>query len=312
MEILIHILTHNLIPIFVMIGTGILLGRKFDLHIQTLSKLNIYAFMPTFTFVAIYTSDLSVNIGTTLIFLAVYLLINTAIAYTAAGIMRMKGNKKYVLLNSVIMYNTGNIGIPLITLIFAGSPYLNQALVIQITVMLSQVVIGSTLGFYNAGRGAMHWKDSIISVIKLPTIYAIIAAIILKKFNYDFTQNFVWPAFIYTKQAMIGFVLITLGVQLSATKPGKGDSEVAVVVALRLLAGPAAAFLLLKLAGIQGILAQVLFISSAAPTAVTSALISIERNCEPEFAAKVVMYSTLFCALTFIFVVYFSRILFPV
>ena len=118
-----------------------------------------------------------------------FFLFGYAAAALAAVVFRMTPKKRHALVNSSILYNTGNIGIPLITLIYTGTPYLNQALVAQITLMLLQVVIGNTVGIYNAGRGQMHWKDSIISVLKMPAIYVITSYSIHYTKLYDDTQH---------------------------------------------------------------------------------------------------------------------------
>ncbi|HAK45091.1 MAG TPA: transporter [Spirochaeta sp.] len=312
MELFIHIITHNIVPIFFLIGTGVLLGKIFKLDVGTLSKLSFYALMPFYAFTTIYTNNLSVNMGKTLLFAALFLVLNMTIGYAAAAIRRMNSRKKHILVNTVILYNSGNIGIPLITLIFMNTAYLNQALVIQITIMLTQSFLGATVGFYNAGRSEMHWRDSILYVLKMPAIYAIAAATLLKQVDIDLTLTFVWPAFIYLKQAMIGLVLLTLGIQLSYTKISSRDPDAFIAVALRLAGGPIGAFLIIKLLGISGLMGQVLLISSAAPTAVMAALIAIERNTEPEFASKTVTFTTIICSITLVFVVYFSRILFPI
>ena len=311
MEVFIHIITHNIIPIFILIGTGWLIGRKFDMNVETLSKMNFYAFMPFFSFVVIYTNDLSVNMGKTILFAVIFMLLSTGLSYAAAGLRRMNNKKKHALINTVIFYNSGNIGIPLMTLIFLNSPLLNQALVIQITIMLFQSLTTNTIGFYNAGRGQMHWYESVFSVLKMPAVYAIAAAVILKQFDLNLEQSFVWPAFIYLKQALIGFVLVTLGVQLANTKSSGKDTDVLISILLRLMGGPLAALLILKIGHYEGVLGQVLFISSSAPTAVTTALIAIERRSEPDFVAKSVALSTILCSITLVFAVYFSRILFP-
>ena len=311
MGIFIHILTNNIVPIFMLIGIGVLLGWKFRLDVGTLSKLNFYAVMPIYAFVTIYTNDLSATMGKTLLYSLFFLIFGYVSATIAALTFRLTDKKKNILINSSILYNTGNIGIPLMTLIFTGTPYLQQALVIQITLVLVQSILSNTIALFNAGRGEMHWKESILSVFRMPAIYAIVIASVLKQFDYDLSQSFVWPAFDYIKQAMIGLALITLGAQLSNTKIAVGEPDVIISVILRLIIGPLGTLLILRLMGIDGILGRVLFIASAAPTAVLSALVAIECNAEPAFAAKAVMFSTIFCSITLVFVVYFSGILFP-
>ena len=311
LNILLHIVTHNIVPIFILITVGFIIGKKFHLDMGTLSKLNFYAFMPFFSFVVIYTSDLSAAMTKTLIFAAVFMTLSNLAAHLAARLRKLEDRKKYSLINTVIFYNSGNIGIPLITLIYSGTPHLDGALLIQITIMLFQSLTMNTVGFYNAGRGELHWKESVLGVLRMPVLYSIILAVIFKQIDIDLTASFVWPAFLYLKQALIGFVLVTLGVQLANTAAGKPDPDVALSVLLRLIGGPAAALLILKAAGITGISGQVLFISSSMPTAVNTVLIAIERNAEPDFAAKSVMFSTILCSVTLVLVVYLSKVLFP-
>ena len=43
-----------MIPIFILIGVGFILDRKFKLDLYTLSKLNFYILLPTFVFRAMY------------------------------------------------------------------------------------------------------------------------------------------------------------------------------------------------------------------------------------------------------------------
>lgn len=57
-------------------------------------------------------------------------------------------------------------------------------------------------------------------------------------------------------------------------------------------------------------MAQVLFISSSVPSAVSTALIAVEFNNEPDFASQVVMTGTLMSAVTVTAVIYLSKIIF--
>ncbi|MDC7127301.1 MAG: AEC family transporter [Spirochaetales bacterium] len=298
-------------PIFFLIATGYVLAKKFEINVNTLSKLNFYAFLPAFTFVTIYTNDLSAYIGKAVLFLFISMAVNSIFVFITAGVRKIDNKKKYALMNSVILFNSGNIGIPLITLVFSGTKWLDEAIVIQITVMLVQSLVTNSLGFYNAGRGSLKWQEAVLSVVKMPTIWAILAAILLKHFSFRLETTFIWPAFIYLRNALIGFVLVTLGVQLSSTKLNNFDLDVLISVIFRLIAAPAASFIILKTLHFEGVLPQVLFISSALPSAVNSALMAIEMDNEPEFAAKSVAFSTIFCSVSLIIVIYLSKILFP-
>ena len=50
MLIFLHILANNIVPVFVIIGLGYIISKKFNLNVFTLSKLNFYLFVPGFIF----------------------------------------------------------------------------------------------------------------------------------------------------------------------------------------------------------------------------------------------------------------------
>jgi len=221
--------------------------------------------------------------------------------------------------NAVMFYNSGNIGIPLITLVFSTgaflvdgqTPYLGIALTTQIMVLVVQNISVNTLGYFNAGRANLHWKDALMNVLKMPAIYTVTLAFMLKLVPFDFTTLPVWPAILYLKSALVPMALTILGAQLAKSKFQFNNKTAWLAVFIRLVVGPVLALLFVTLFGLRGILAQTLLISSAVPTAVNSALVAVECNNHPDFATQVVILSTLFGGVTLIGVIYGASLLFP-
>ena len=311
MNVFFFILTNNIVPIFALIILGFALSKKFALDIMTLTKLNFFVFVPAFTFVNLYTTQIPMEMVKVLIATSLILIANTILVGIVAKFRGYDQGLKNAFLNSVIFTNAGNIGIPLITLTFSRSPYLDVALTAQIMVMTVQIVTVSTLGFINAGRANTHWKKSIVKVFGMPTIYMIPLAFILKTIPYDFTNVAIWPALEYATAAVISVALLTLGVQLSKTKFELGNKEVYLSVLMRLVVGPLIALLFIYGLRMEGVIAQVVLISSALPTAVNAALIAVEcENC-PDFSSQTVLISTLFGSISLVFVIYMAGILYP-
>jgi predicted permease len=146
----------------------------------------------------------------------------------------------------------------------------------------------------------------------MPTIYFVLAAFLMKLVPYDLTQFPLWPAFTYAKNGLVSIALFSLGVQLSQTKLKLTNPDVYISVLTRLIGGPVIALLLISLFGINGVMAQVLMISSGLPTAVNTALISVECKNHPEFASQTVMLSTILASVSLTGVIYLSGVLFPV
>lgn len=320
MEVFIFILTRNILPLVLIIVLGYLLSKKFNLDINTLSKINFYIYVPFFIFMQIYTTQLPKEMLNVLIFVVILGLVNTMVTIIVSRLRRYDEGFKNAFVNSITFYNSGNIGIPLITLIFSSgpfliagkTPYLTLALTTQIVVLIVQNISTNTIGFFNAGKGDMHWTESVKSILLMPTIYMIPLAFALKALPFRLETMPLWPGLIYIKDGLISFALLTLGVQLSKTKFSFKNSDVYLSSTIRLIGGPIIAFLILKVMGINGIAAQTLMISSAIPTAVNTALIAVERNNHPDFASMAVMTSTILSTITLVFVVYVARIIFPI
>lgn len=311
MAFIIHILLYQILPIFLLIGTGMLINRRYGLDVRTLSRLTVYALVPGFIFVTLYETGIPPELSKALV-CAVLLLIPlglvTSLVSRFFGHSRTLSNAS---LNSVLFYNSGNFGLPLITLVFMNSPDAPLALSTQVMVLLVQNLAGNTLGFYLAGRAQMH-KDQLFKLILgIPAIYAVTAALIFKTLPIDVTTLFFWPTLVYLKGGLIPVALFTLGVQLSKSQFHAKNLPVWSAVVLRLLLSPVIAFCLISIMQIHGTMAQVILIGSGLPSAVTTALAAVEFDNEPDFASQTVMVTTLLCAVTLAVLIPMAQWVFP-
>ncbi len=320
MGVFLHILNNNIIPIFLLIFLGYALSKKFNVDINTLTKANFYIFLPVFIFTNIYSTKIPLEMIKICGFAVLVLILNAMIGNLISHKRGYDTGKKFAFLNSVMFYNSGNIGVPLVTLVFSSdpyiiegsTPYLDLAVAIQITVLVVQNITTNTFGFFNAGRAKLHWKNSIKKIFSMPVIYAIPSALILKLLPYDLTEIPIWKGLEYIRSGLISLALITLGVQLSRTNFQFGSKDAYIASFIRLLGGPTIAFILIKIMGFSGIIAQVLMISTSVPTSVNTALIAVEYNNHPDYASQTVLITTIFSAITLSLVIYLARIIFPV
>lgn len=320
MQIFFTILTSNILPIFIIISLGFFTSKKFKLNVSTLSKLNFYIFVPGFVFFNIYTTEIPLEMLRVLLFAICIAAVNGLLAEVMGRIRGYDRPMRNALKNALMFYNSGNIGLPLITLVFSTgpflingqTPYLNVAVTAQIMILVFQNISTNSLGFYIAGIAQNDWRKSLKKVLSMPTIYTIPMAFICKTIDYDLTQSFIWPVFEYIKGGMVAIALISLGAQLSYTKFDFKNKDSYMAAAIRLIGGPVLALGLTYIFGFKGIVAQTLMISTAVPTALNTALIAVEcKNCE-DFASQTVMLSTLFSAATLTIVIYAARIIFPI
>ena len=320
MNVILHILSQNILPIFLLIGLGFVLDRKFHFQITTLTKINFYLFVPSFTFVNLYQTDIRFDAVKAFLITILILITNYSLSYVLARIRKYPDSMKYAFQNSIMFYNAGNIGVPLMTLVFSTgiylvgdqAPWLSLALSIQVMILVVQNVSVNTFGFFNAGRASMSVRQAILNVFKMPTVYIMPLAFLLKLVPYDIRVLPIWPVLNYARNGLVPIALLSLGIQLSKSRFKLDNRDVYLAVFTRLIVGPLLALAYIYLFRLDGLTAQVLFISASVPTAVNSALIAVESDNHPDFATQVVIVATVLSALTMTVVIYLANILFPV
>ena len=314
MSIFLSILLNSIIPIFILISLGFILDKKLDFDIHTLTRVNFYLYVPSFSFVLIFTTDISTDLFRVLILQVILLAVSFVAGAGFANVLKLPNKTKKAFENALMFCNSGNIGVSLVTLVFSNppfaengsAPFLQAALSVQIMALLVQNLSTNTIGFINSGGDGITMKTGIIRVLKMPTLYAVCCAILFKFLPFDFKILPFWPALMNLRSGLVGIALITLGVQLSKTRIDIKKGLPYLAAFIRLLGGPAAAFALIKLFGFTGVTAQAVLISASTPTAVNTAFLSVECGGDSDFAVQTVTVATLLSAVTMTTVVYLA------
>ena len=318
MHIFVNIFTNSIVPIFLLIALGFAIDKKFKLDTNTLTKMTFYIFVPAFMFVNIYSTDISLDLVWVVVLTITLLAVNFLFGMGLGRVLRLTYKTRKAFENSVMFHNCGNVGVSLITLVFTGAyfivdgetPYLELALSVQVMTLMVQNLFMNTFGFINSGGEGMNFKKGTLQVLKMPAIYAVIFAISLKFIPYDITPTPVFSSLTILRLGMIPVSLVTLGAQLAKTQLNFKLKTPYISAFCRLLVAPAFAYVLIQLFGFEGIIAQAIFIGSSTPTAINSALLSIETKGYVDFAVQTVTVSTLFSAITMTAVVYLAILLF--
>jgi predicted permease len=301
-----HILMNNVLPLCIMIALGATLQKVFQLDIKTLSKLNFYLFSPVIVFKMLYESTISGSILLqVLLYFFVSLLSLGILTEIMMRIRKYKASMRSAMRNSVIFYNSANYAIPLNQLVFIGDAF---TMSIQIIIMMLQNLLPSTYGVYSVNSHKNNLKATLRSVISMPSLYTIPLAFLMKGFAISIPQTIYIPIN-YISNAFIAMALVTLGVQLGSMKWQIKLSDVIISNFLRLIIGPAIAFLVVILFGFHGLMAKALVLSSAVPTSLSSVLLAVEFDNEPEFASQAIFSSTIFSVFTVTLVIYLLQFL---
>lgn len=310
MRIFLSILQNNIAPIFVIIFIGFLMGKKFLIDIKSLTKIVLYVFVPSLVLVKVYETPLDAGLLSAIVFAVVLMVCMAGITILLSYLRGYDSSLSSAVRNSILFYNSGNVGLPLIMLVFQDHPLSTYAVSIQIMILMVQNLTTNTYGLYNANRGRMTIFESAQAVLRMPAVYAVASAFLLKLVPYDMTGIFIWRGLSFIANGLVPAALLTLGIQLSKTKLDFRHADAYIATGLRLIGGPLLALGLIYLFRFEGVMAQVLFISSGVPTAVNTALIALEFDNEPDLSSQVVLTTTLLSAFTLTGIIYLSRILF--
>ena len=296
-----------ILPIFIVMAIGFILQKKFTMDISTLSKLNIYFVVPAFIFVKLYSTQFSASLfGHVLLFFILLVIILYAISTLFAKLLGLDRGKKTTFSNSTIFFNSGNYGVPVNELVFKGDPF---AMSIQVIVLTLQNIFTFSYGIFALQSvNTSKWK-AMIGYFKMPVLYAMGAGLICNALNIQVPAVILVPANMIAN-AMIGLALLTLGAQVARIQFKAALSAVYSSLTIRLIISPIIALFIIWLFRVDGMTAQALLIASAMPTSVNSAVIAEEYKNYPEFAAQVVLFSTIISAFTVSFVIYLAGILF--
>ncbi|TYP71364.1 AEC family transporter [Paenibacillus methanolicus] len=304
MSVLTTIVWNNVLPLSVMIALGIVLQRAFTLDIRTLSKLNFYLFSPAMIFQLLYTTSISAGVALqVLLFLLIFMVLQYGAAEAFVRLRGHRGGMRAAMRNSVLFYNSANYAIPLNGLVFANNPF---TLSVQILVMMTQSLLPNTYGIYSVNAHKSSLRGVMRTIIQQPVIYAIPLGFALHQWGIELPKAVEAPLG-YLANAFIGTALITLGVQLGNMKWSMKallHADVWLASGLRLVAGPLLAAAVVWAMGLDGLMAQALIVSSAVPTSLSSVLLAVEFDNEPEYASQAVLLSTVLSIATVTFVIF--------
>jgi predicted permease len=295
-------------PIFLLIGVGYLVQKRVGFDLKTLTKLNFWIFVPAFLFVNIFHNELSGReLGKIILHFAIFFSLLGASVWFIAGVMGFQDRLRRAITASVMFYNSGNYGIPVSELAFPGALVPHQ---VQATIMMMQNVTNFTLGlFIIAGGKGKRRRDTLKEILRLPMIYVLIIAWTMKYFELEPPKP-VDVSLNYISKGLVSVAVITLGAQMANLKVPRFNPSLITSLSLRLLFAPFLGYLIIKGLDIRGELAEALLISTSFPTAVNSALLALEFDNEPEFAAAAVFYSTLLSGITVSIVIFVAHRLF--
>ena len=315
------ILFDILAPILLLVGLGALMRRRFNVDIPTLTKLNIYLFVPAFIFHVVSQGRLSwAEMGGVMLVTALNVVTLGLVVWGIGRALRVSRKTLSAVALAVMFYNSGNYGLPLAALAFpaqdgaAGAGGIRDGAAVQAFVVFAMNILTFTVGLtIAASAGAGHWSKGLVTLIRLPMLPTVAAALLARWWlgaqpGRELPVAIARPAE-YLAAGLIPLALVTLGAQLADNPRWPRWRPVGLVVLLRLVYGPAQMAVLLyglhvigwpplDLWGRDGWPAASLILTAGVPTAVNTLLMVLEVGGEADLAADSVFWTTVASCVT--------------
>lgn len=306
MEVL-SIFSNVLLPILILIGIGAFVHLKFQLDIKTLAKINIYYLVPGLIFIRLYETELDWELffNVLIFFIGLSILLH-GVSKILARIMRFHKGMRLAFSHSVLFYNAGNYGVPVNDLVFRQDPV---AMAVQVLVVTFQNLLVYTYGIISLHKVEKGRFLHFSPLLKMPVLYAMLFGILLNTLDIDL-PTFIYIPGSYVADALIAIALLTLGAQVVQLSFGANMFPVFISVAVRLAISPLLAYFIISFLDVDSVSAQTMFIASALPSSVNSAIIAQEYNNEPDFAAQVVLTSTVLSIISVTVVIFLSKVIY--
>lgn len=294
MDILPSIFVENILPVFVVVGLGYLLDRKFDLDAKTISRTSLYVLSPCLIFTSLVRSSVSGDeVGRIFLFEVAMTAILLAITRGVARLARLSRQQESAFLLSVLFINAGNYGLSVNLFAFG-----EEAMARAIIFFAGSTVLVNTLGVFLASRGRADVKRALLNVFKVPMVYAVGLAFIARALPWSVTDVWWFRGLDTVGRAAVPVMLLLLGIQLARNSVGRDWKRVSAATFLRLGLAPLLGLLLAAVIGLTGDTRRASVLEASMPTAVMSVVLALEFDVLPEFVTGVVFLSTVLSPLS--------------
>lgn len=293
MNNLLVLFANNLLPIFIIAGTGMLAGKYLKVSPRPVSQIAFYIFSPCLIFYLLTTNHLdNGDILRMSGFTAVGILILGGLALLIGYLIRLERRLLVAVLITSMFGNAGNFGLSLSLFAFGETALAHASLY-----FVTSAILTYTLGVIVVSLGRSSLKNSLLGLFKVPAVYATILALIFNAMNWQLPLPLERPVNLLG-EAAIPLLLVLLGLQFQNSSWSRQTLALTLSNVMRLVGGPVIAIGLALLFGLQGASRQAGITESAMPTAVLTTVLATEYDVEPAFVTSVVFLTTLLSPLT--------------
>ncbi len=284
---------NNLLPVLLVSGAGFVLGKSFTVDSRSLGRVVFYVFSPLLVFNLMTRSELNLNQAlATVSFTASVIVIMGILAFLLGRLFRLDRPYLLAVILTVAFGNTGNYGLPLVKFAFG-----DDALAVASLFYVTTTVMFNTVGVVIASLGHTDFKSAVLGLFKLPIVYGVILALLVKGTGSVLPLPLSRTIEIAASGA-IPVMLILLGLELTRIQWSHSFRALGVGVLTKLIFGPIVGLLLAGVFGFHASARQGSVVEAAMPAAVATTVVATEYRLEPALVTAIVFLGTILSPLT--------------
>ncbi|WP_028784058.1 AEC family transporter [Thalassobacillus devorans] len=280
-------------PVLLIFAAGYVIQLVARLDIKSLATITLYIMLPNLVFKTFYEAELNQEYVMMLAFAAILLAAIIVINKLAAKIRNYDQATESGMILSTAFMNSGNYGTPIILFAFG-----KEAFMYAVSFMVLQAIIMNFFGVYYAARGSAGIKLAFQSVLKMPPTYAVLAALVMNLGSIPVPGSLM-SVITLVGDATIPTMMITLGMQLAEiTVKNMNWMKISYAAFVRLLASPLIAYVLTLVLPMDPMMANVLIVAAACPSAATTTMYALQFDAKPGLVSSITLVTTLLSLLT--------------
>ena len=283
----------NLLPVMMLAGLGLILQRLLRIDPRPLSQVVFYAFSPALVFNLLIKVPFEAGEMLRMAaFVVLVLAVLAGISWCLARALRLSRTMTSALMLCVMFMNAGNLGLPITQLAF-GEETLAWATVFFSTMALA----ANSAGAWIAGLGRTNAGRSLLGLVRVPAVYAIPLALVLRAEGVSLPPLLALPVGLLAA-ATIPSMLLLLGMQLGRNGRPTRPLLLGMTAFLRLVVSPALAWVFAGLFRLPPAAAQAGILEAAMPSAVLASILASQYDVEPEFVSGAILLTTVLSPLS--------------
>lgn len=284
---------NNILPIILLSAAGFALGKLLHIDARSLGRVVFYVFSPVLIFDLLVQNQLEIGeAAIVIVFALCFIMMMGLLTLLLGSLLKLERTALVSIVITTMFANTGNYGLPLVSFAF-GEQALSYAGIYFVTTTL----LFYTLGVFLASLGHMSFREAILGLFRIPTMYAVLLAILINALHIQIPMP-LSRAVELAAGGTIPLMLILLGVQLTSLELSGDQRALRLSVMLRMAIAPLAALLFAVLFGLQGFTRQAGVTQASMPSMVSATVLATEYDLDAKLVTAVVFISTLLSPLT--------------